>query len=164
MRLTVGQLAQAAGMTVRNVRNHHSRGLLPPPSLEARTGYYDERHLERLRLIREMQADGYNLEAIRRLLSDAEVGPVAPMPVDAPAVLTADDLATLLGGRDADVDRLLADIRASCETMARAFIDAFGAGDDPVAAVERLRPVAARTVATLFEAALAAEGARALDA
>ena len=82
MRLTVGQLADAAGMTVRNVRNHQSRGLLPPPDIEARTGYYGERHLERLRLIQEMQADGYNLEAIRRLLSGSELRRVATMPAD----------------------------------------------------------------------------------
>jgi hypothetical protein len=43
-------------------------------------------------------------------------------------------------------------------------MDVFGAAEDPVAAVERLRPVAARTVAALFEAALAAEAARTLDA
>jgi MerR HTH family regulatory protein len=67
-RLTIGELADAAGMTVRNVRNHQSRGLLPPPELEARTGYYGAEHLERLRLIKAMQADGFNLEAIRKLL------------------------------------------------------------------------------------------------
>ena len=67
-RLTIGELAEAAGMTVRNIRNHQSRGLLPPPELEARTGYYGAEHLERLRLIQAMQADGFNLEAIRRLL------------------------------------------------------------------------------------------------
>ena len=33
VRLTIGELAQAAGMTVRNIRNHQSRGLLPPPEV-----------------------------------------------------------------------------------------------------------------------------------
>jgi DNA-binding transcriptional MerR regulator len=63
-RLTIGELAAAAGMTVRNVRNHAARGLLPPPRLIARTGYYGPEHLERLTLIRAMQAEGFNLEAI----------------------------------------------------------------------------------------------------
>src|SRR5437764_15106728 len=67
--LTIEQLAQATGMTVRNIRNHQSRGLLPPPEVRARTGYYGPHHVERLRLIREMQADGFNLEAIKRLLT-----------------------------------------------------------------------------------------------
>jgi MerR HTH family regulatory protein len=70
-RLTIGELAEAAGMTVRNVRNHQARGLIGPPSLQARTGYYGAEHLERLKLIRAMQADGFNLEAIRFLLGSA---------------------------------------------------------------------------------------------
>ena len=64
LRLTIGELAEAAGMTVRNVRNHRSRGLIGPPALVARTGYYGTEHLERLKLIRAMQAEGFNLEAI----------------------------------------------------------------------------------------------------
>src|SRR5262245_20543884 len=68
--LTIEQLAQETGMTVRNIRNHQSRGLLPPPEVRARTGYYGSEHVERLRLIRALQADGFNLEAIRRLLAE----------------------------------------------------------------------------------------------
>jgi DNA-binding transcriptional MerR regulator len=210
VRLTVGQLADAAGMTVRNVRNHQSRGLLPPPDIEARTGYYGEQHLERLRLIQEMQADGYNLEAIRRLLSGSELRRVATMPAEEPEVLAAEELARRFGshggaalaeaerlgvlrslgdgrfeapspallrgaeeavarglGLDAAL-RVVAEVRASCEAMARTFVGVFqaehlGDGDDPVAAVESLRPVAARTVAALFDQAMAAEAARALD-
>lgn len=210
MRLTVGQLADAAGMTVRNVRNHQSRGLLPAPDIVARTGYYGERHLERLRLIQEMQADGYNLEAIRRLLSGSELRRVATMPAEEPEVLGAEELARRFGGaggaalaeaerlgvlralgdgrfevpspallrgaeeavaRGVGLDaalRVVAEVRASCETMARTFVGVFesehlGDRDDPVAAVESLRPVAARTVAALFDQAMAAEASRALD-
>ena len=65
--LTIDTLAQRTGMTVRNIRAHQSRGLLPPPEVRARTGYYGPEHVARLELIREMQVDGYNLEAIRRL-------------------------------------------------------------------------------------------------
>ena len=68
LRLTIGELAEAAGMTVRNVRNHQARGLIGPPELQARTGYYGAEHLERLQLIRAMQAEGFNLEAISCLL------------------------------------------------------------------------------------------------
>jgi DNA-binding transcriptional MerR regulator len=69
--LTIDQLAQRTGMTVRNIRAHQSRGLLPPPDVRGRTGYYGEPHVARLELIREMQAQGFNLEAIRRLLEAA---------------------------------------------------------------------------------------------
>jgi len=71
-RLTIEQLAQATGMTVRNIRNHQSRGLLPPPEVIARTGFYGPGHVERLHLIREMQAEGFNLEAIKRLLAGGD--------------------------------------------------------------------------------------------
>src|SRR3712207_1983410 len=71
-RLTIEQLAQRTGMTVRNIRNHQSRGLLPPPDVVARTGYYGPGHVERLHLIREMQAEGFNLNAIKRLLAGGE--------------------------------------------------------------------------------------------
>ena len=92
-RFTIGELADAAGMTVRNVRNHQSRGLLPPPELEARTGYYGAEHLERLRLIKAMQADGFNLEAIRRLIDTQGVlgfhhAVTAPFAVEPPAVVS----------------------------------------------------------------------------
>jgi DNA-binding transcriptional MerR regulator len=72
--LTIEQLAQEAGMTVRNIRAHQSRGLLPPPTIRGRTGFYGEEHVARLRLIAEMQADGFNLKSIDRLLAGAGAG------------------------------------------------------------------------------------------
>src|ERR1700690_1620848 len=67
--LTVEQLAAEVGMSVRNIRNHHTRGLLPPPEVRARVGFYGADHVARLRLILDLQADGFNLAAIERLLS-----------------------------------------------------------------------------------------------
>jgi DNA-binding transcriptional MerR regulator len=69
--LTIDELARRTGMTVRNIRAHQSRGLLPPPDVRGRTGYYGPDHLARLRLIQELQADGFNLDLIRRLLDTA---------------------------------------------------------------------------------------------
>jgi DNA-binding transcriptional MerR regulator len=69
--LTIDGLAQRTGMTVRNIRAHQSRGLLPPPEVRGRTGYYGPDHVARIELIRELQGDGFNLEAIRRLLEGA---------------------------------------------------------------------------------------------
>jgi DNA-binding transcriptional MerR regulator len=66
--LTIDELAQRVGMTVRNVRAHQSRGLLTPPRLRGRTGYYDDEHVARLELIKDLQAEGLNLEAIRAIL------------------------------------------------------------------------------------------------
>ena len=69
--LTIDELARRIGMTVRNIRAHQSRGLLPPPVLRGRTGYYGPDHIARLELIQELQAEGFNLDLIKRLLEGA---------------------------------------------------------------------------------------------
>src|SRR3954451_5406344 len=61
-------------MTVRNIRAHVTRGLLPPPYLRGRTGYYGPEHLARLNLITGLQQQGFNLAAIHTLVA----GPSAP--------------------------------------------------------------------------------------
>jgi len=67
--LTIEELAAQTGMTVRNIRSHRARGLLPAPEVRDRVGYYGPRHLARLRMIQELQVDGFNLRGIERLLS-----------------------------------------------------------------------------------------------
>jgi DNA-binding transcriptional MerR regulator len=69
--LTVDQLALRAGVTVRNVRAYAARGLLPPPRMVGRTGYYGREHVARLLLVREMLAEGYTLAMIERTLMSA---------------------------------------------------------------------------------------------
>ena len=66
--MTIDQLAGSVGMTVRNVRAYAGRGLIPPPRLVGRTGYYGAEHVERLRLIRELLDRGYTLSAVERTL------------------------------------------------------------------------------------------------
>lgn len=112
--LTVEQLAYETGMSVRNIRNHQSRGLLPPPEVRARTGYYGPEHVARLRLIQEMQAEGFKLSAISRLIgehgadADRFVGlrqaVTAPIDPEAPEVLSREELVERFG---VDDDRLL---------------------------------------------------------
>jgi DNA-binding transcriptional MerR regulator len=112
--LTVEQLAYETGMSVRNIRNHQSRGLLPPPEVRARVGYYGPDHVARLRLIQEMQAEGFKLSAIERLIgehgedADRFVGlrqaVTAPFATEAPEVYTREELVEKFG---ADDDRLI---------------------------------------------------------
>jgi DNA-binding transcriptional MerR regulator len=71
--LTIDGLAHETGLTARNIRAYQSKGLLPSPKVRGRTGYYGSEHVARLRLIRDMQAEGFNLTAIKRLL-DASKG------------------------------------------------------------------------------------------
>jgi DNA-binding transcriptional MerR regulator len=108
--LTIDELARRTGMTVRNIRAHQSRGLLPPPHVRGRTGYYDPEHVARIELIRELQADGFNLESIRRLLEGAggSSGEVlrftralrAPFEDEAPQVVSGDELGERWGAAD----------------------------------------------------------------
>lgn len=106
--MTIRQLAKRTGMTVRNIRAHQTRGLLPPPIVRGRTGYYGEEHVARIELTREMQADGLNLEAIRRVLDsgDGSASAIfdftralrAPFEDEAPEIFEAGELAEVWGG------------------------------------------------------------------
>jgi DNA-binding transcriptional MerR regulator len=105
--LTVEQLAYETGMSVRNIRNHQSRGLLPPPEVRARIGYYGQAHVDRLRLIQQMQAEGFKLTAIKRLIgehgadADRFIGlrraVTAPWETESHEVLTAEELEERFG-------------------------------------------------------------------
>jgi DNA-binding transcriptional MerR regulator len=115
--LTIEQLAAAVGMSVRNIRNHHSRGLLPAPEVRARVGYYGAEHVARLRLILDLQADGFNLAAIERLLNASSGSATrllglrnamtAPFESETPEVVTGEDLRERFGEVDAkDIERI----------------------------------------------------------
>lgn len=67
-------LARRAGVASTTVRLYQSRGLLAPPRLEGRTGWYDNTHLSRLRLIARLQDEGHSLAGIARLLDSWERG------------------------------------------------------------------------------------------
>src|SRR4051795_12792194 len=106
--MTIDELARRTGMTVRKIRAHQSRGLVPPPEVRGRTGYYGDEHLERVELIQELQADGFNLESIRKLLegaggSSSEVLNFsrtlrAPFEDEQPEILTEEEFAERWGG------------------------------------------------------------------
>jgi DNA-binding transcriptional MerR regulator len=108
--MTIDELSRRTGMTVRNIRAHQSRGLLPPPRVIGRTGYYGQDHVARLELIREMQADGFNLGAIARLLEgvgassrdvlDFTRAVRAPFEEEEPEILSAEELAERWGDAD----------------------------------------------------------------
>src|SRR5690242_6357698 len=106
--LTIDEVAQRTGMTTRNIRAHQSRGLLPPPQVRARTGFYGPEHVNRIRLIQEMQADGFNLKAIQRVLeasngaSEEALGfrraLLTAFTDEEPEFTTSEEIASRLGG------------------------------------------------------------------
>ncbi len=73
-RMPIEELARRTGMTVRNLRALHARGLLESPQLEGRKGYYTERHLARVALVRRMQSRGFSLGSIKDVLASWESG------------------------------------------------------------------------------------------
>lgn len=110
-RLTIEELASASGMSVRNIREHQTRGLLPPPVLDGRKGFYDQRHVARLRFIQQLQAEGLNLQAIHWLLERApadtteevvrfERALFAPWGDERPSTWTTEELRAQLGPVD----------------------------------------------------------------
>jgi len=60
----VEELAAEAGISVELLRSYQSRGLLPAPRHEGRVALYGARHLDRLKLIKQLKDRGYSLKAI----------------------------------------------------------------------------------------------------
>jgi DNA-binding transcriptional MerR regulator len=111
-KMTIGELARRTGMTVRNIRAHQTRGLLPPPEVHGRTGFYNEGHVQRIELTREMQAEGLNLEAIRRVLESTDGASAeivdfaravrAPFEDETPEIFDPAELAEIWGAKQLD--------------------------------------------------------------
>ncbi len=75
--LTLDELTERVGMSVRNIRFYTTKGLVPPPLRRGRSGYYTGDHVARLQLVQELQGHGFTLSAIERY--------VAGIPADASA-------------------------------------------------------------------------------
>jgi DNA-binding transcriptional MerR regulator len=67
--LTIAELAARTGISVRTIRFYAGMGLIPPPAVRGRLGLYDERHVARLELVRDLQALGFTLAAIEGYLA-----------------------------------------------------------------------------------------------
>jgi DNA-binding transcriptional MerR regulator len=78
-RWRVGELADRCGLSIDTIRFYQKRGLLPPPDRVGRVGWYGPGHEERLARIRDLQAQGFTLAVIRRLV-DGELD-AADMPL-----------------------------------------------------------------------------------
>lgn len=230
--LTVDEVARRTGTTVRTIRWYQSEGLLPSPRRSGRVAVYDAEHVARLEAIRDLQAHGLTLTAIRRLLDRVPghaastalsfvKAAVAQAAESSYEVLPAEEAASRLGIEADSADTALieqlgiarvrddgqweitapAAFEASVELasagvplasrveigrllqehtqlMARAVVELFvdhlwrpsaDHASDPAVwealtgAVERLRPLAATTVASLFDVALAREAESAAE-
>lgn len=106
MDLRVEALAARAGVSVDTVRYYQARALLHAPRRQGRVAWYDDSHLERLQRIRLLQARGFSLAAIARVLAgeldeadEALVGAVVAQGKagDASPLLSMDELAGRTG-------------------------------------------------------------------
>ncbi len=69
MQLTIAELAARTGISVRTIRFYAGMTLIPPPEVRGRLGLYDERHVARLELVRDLQGLGFTLAAIEGYLA-----------------------------------------------------------------------------------------------
>lgn len=114
--MTIGKLAQAAGVGIDTVRFYERSGLLGKP-LRSLSGYrqYAPSEIDRLRFIRRAKSLGFTLEQIAELLSLSHGGDRA-------------DVKTLASGRLAEIDLRIADLIAMRESLAKLVEDCDGHG------------------------------------
>ena len=67
--LSLEDLTDRVGMSVRNIRFYTSRGLVPPPIRRGRSGFYSADHVARLELVQELQSHGFTLAAIEKYVA-----------------------------------------------------------------------------------------------
>jgi DNA-binding transcriptional MerR regulator len=109
---TIDELASAAGVPSRTIRFYQSRGALMAPERRGRVAYYGRAHLERLKLIAQLQDRGLRIDAIGDLLASIDRGEVdlaewlgveqqiqAPWTGDRAQTMTEDELYQLCGSR-----------------------------------------------------------------
>ena len=106
---TIGELAEAFGVTTRAIRFYETKGLISPPRKgKART--YSRRERGRLKLIQQGKNLGFSLEEIREWLELYDADPNHVM--QAKVLIGKLDMALdELGRKRADIDRALKDMR-----------------------------------------------------
>jgi DNA-binding transcriptional MerR regulator len=108
----LAELAARSGLAARTIRFYQSADVLPRPDRRGRSAVYREHHLERLRLIAELQDRGLTLSAIRQLLGRRASPGMSvsdwlglddtlrgPWSEDRPSFIDDDELADALGTR-----------------------------------------------------------------
>jgi DNA-binding transcriptional MerR regulator len=72
--LTIDDLSAATGVPSRTIRFYQSKGALQSPKRRGRVAYYGDEHVDRLRLIADLQERGLRLDAIRDVIESMEQG------------------------------------------------------------------------------------------
>lgn len=109
---TIDELAAKTGVPSRTIRFYQSRGALMAPAIRGRVAHYGPSHVDRLKLIAQLQDRGLRIDAIRDLLASIDRGEVdlaewlgveqqmqAPWANDQPRTVTEAELYELAGSR-----------------------------------------------------------------
>lgn len=107
--LTVEELAETTGVSVRNIRYYASLGLLPAPERRGRMAYYGPEHRARLDLTVALQEHGFTLQAIERYL--------ARLPQDVTIEDLAMQRAMITSWTTPDADEVQRDIRRELRAL-----------------------------------------------
>jgi DNA-binding transcriptional MerR regulator len=71
---TIDELAALTSVPSRTIRFYQSKGALMPPAISGRVALYGALHVERLKLIAQLQERGLRIDAIRELVKRIERG------------------------------------------------------------------------------------------
>ena len=109
---TIDELAAVARVPSRTIRFYQSRGALMSPEIRGRVAYYGAPHVDRLKLIAQLQDRGLRIDAIRDLLVSIDRGELdlaewlgveqqvqAPWVNDKPRTVTEEELYEIAGSR-----------------------------------------------------------------
>lgn len=118
---SIDDLAAVTRVPSRTIRFYQSKGALMAPEIRGRVAYYGEKHVERLKLIAQLQDKGLRMDAIAELATGIDRGELdlaeffgveaqiqTPWANDRPRTVTEEELYELAGSRRAG---LLADLQ-----------------------------------------------------
>ncbi len=72
--MTIDELAAHTSVPTRTIRFYQARGALMRPEIRGRVAYYGDPHVERLRLIAQLQDRGLRIDAIRDVMGGIDRG------------------------------------------------------------------------------------------
>jgi DNA-binding transcriptional MerR regulator len=119
---TIDELAAVSRVPSRTIRFYQSKNVLPRPQMKGRVAYYSDAHVERLKLVAELQDRGLQIKAIGDIVARLDKGELAlnewlgledqlkePWANDRPRIVDAAELRALAGeerpGRIAELCR-----------------------------------------------------------
>jgi MerR family transcriptional regulator, redox-sensitive transcriptional activator SoxR len=115
--LTIGQVAQHAGLNVSAIRYYEAQGLLPEPPRVSRQRRYGEDTLARLGVIDVAKRAGFSLDEIRTLLTASDAGEPAHTQLQELARRKLPEVEQLIARADAVRRWLTIATGCGCETL-----------------------------------------------